>query len=348
LPAASIDLTDVQGLVRFGYKHHTEACYLLLRIRDAAAARAWCAAAQVATANDRPSDAVLQVAFTFPGLRALGLPDEVLAGFSSEFQSGMVGDESRSRRLGDVGSSAPENWCWGGPENIPDVLVMLFALPGKLEPFRRTVEDAGWNQAFELMRCLDTIDLKGFEPFGFKDGISQPEIDWPYSRNVKNQIFYTNVVAAGEFLLGYRNEYGKYTDRPLVDSTSPAAAVLPEAEDMPAKKDVGRNGSFVVMRTLGQDVRGFWDFLDAQAASDPVARKQLAEKMVGRRIEGDPLVEKSAVAIPGISADANRFTFGADSDGTRCPFGAHIRRANPRNGDFPNQPSWWLPRVWSK
>jgi len=34
---AGIDLNDIQGLLRFGFKHHTEAVFLLLRVKDAAA-----------------------------------------------------------------------------------------------------------------------------------------------------------------------------------------------------------------------------------------------------------------------------------------------------------------------
>jgi deferrochelatase/peroxidase EfeB len=45
-------------------------------------------------------------------------------------------------------------------------------------------------------------------------------------------------------------------------------------------------------------------------------------------------------AIRGVGPDAddirrNRFTFDDDKSGLRCPFGAHIRRANPRTGDMP-------------
>src|ERR1039458_7610216 len=100
MPTTSIDTKDVQGLVRFGYARLTEACYLLLRIRDRAAARAWCAVAPVATAElqAHPPDGVLQVAFTWAGLGKLGLPSNVLDGFSTEFQSGMAGEENRSRR----------------------------------------------------------------------------------------------------------------------------------------------------------------------------------------------------------------------------------------------------------
>src|SRR5204863_2745178 len=34
----------------------------------------------------------------------------------------------------------------------------------------------------------------------------------------------------------------------------------------------------------------------------------------------------------------NQFTYNSDVDGTHCPYGAHIRRANPRNADIPGAP----------
>ena len=35
--ALPVELDDIQGLVRFGYKHHTEASFLLLRVNQPAA-----------------------------------------------------------------------------------------------------------------------------------------------------------------------------------------------------------------------------------------------------------------------------------------------------------------------
>jgi deferrochelatase/peroxidase EfeB len=335
--------------------HHTEACYLLVRIRDAAAARAWCATAPVATAEiqEQPPHTALQVAFTFPGLRRLGVPPEILSGFSAEFQSGIAEDANRSRRLGDVGPSAPEHWSWGVAEKTVDAVLMLFAFPGELHDFAAATEDAAFHAAFESIQRLDTIDLGGYEQFGFKDGVSQPQIDWDCTLDVSSpRIDFINVSAAGEFLLGYGNEYGKYTDRPLTDSSDSRAADLLPALDAPEKKDVGRNGTFVVIRTLEQDVRGFWRFLDRQTGSAPSARQQLGEKIVGRDLNGNPLAPVSASPIPGIPAgpkgDQNRFTFAQDGAATHCPFGAHIRRANPRNSDYPDHPTWWLPRAISK
>ena len=61
---------------------------------------------QVATAAPwatAPATA-MNVAFTFAGLRALGLPDDVLASFPEAFRDGMA---ARAEQLGDRGPSAP-------------------------------------------------------------------------------------------------------------------------------------------------------------------------------------------------------------------------------------------------
>jgi deferrochelatase/peroxidase EfeB len=111
--------------------------------------------------------------------------------------------------------------------------------------------------------------------------------------------------------------------------------------DQPQKKDLGRNGTYLVMRQLEQDVRGFWQFVDKAAHADPEKRVRLAEAMVGRALDGAPLVAVQDKPIPGIGDDEkdhayNQFTYASDPNGDRCPFGAHIRRSNPRNADFPN------------
>lgn len=339
-----VDYADTQGLVRFGYKRMTEAVYLLARVTNAEAARAWLRSVPItsAVAGNPPSTA-LQVAFTAPGLQALGVPAIVLAGFSLEFLEGMT-EASRSRRLGDIGRNAPSQWEWGASAGVPHLLLMLFAEPGRLEEHLRSATGEAWQAAFEVLRRLDTSDLHGFEPFGFTDGISQPAIDWPRQRDSSgDQLDYSNVVALGEFLLGYRNEYGKYTDRPLLDADRASAGLL-AAEDAPEKKDLGRNGTYLVLRQLRQDVRSFWQFIARHAGTDSVAADQFAAAMVGRTRAGDPLVPVQEQAIPGIGTRAdqirqNQFTFDRDPAGTRCPFGAHIRRANPRNADYPGRPT---------
>src|SRR5262252_6142040 len=259
---AAIDYGDVQGLVRFGYKRLTEATYALARVRSASAAKAWLRTAPIATAtvqNPTPSTA-LQVAFTAAGLEVLGAPSSVIAGFSPEFLGGMT-DPSRSRRLGDLGANDPSHWEWGIEPQVPHLLIMFFAEPGGLDGCVKNLTGPAWNDAFEVVRWLNTADLDGVEPFGFTDGISQPAIDWEQQRDTSAAVIdFTNLSALGEFLLGYRNDYGKYTDRPVIDPDA-VSAQLPAAEDEPEKKDVGRNGTYLVVRQLRQDVRAFWQFV---------------------------------------------------------------------------------------
>lgn len=339
-----LDFDDVQGLVRFAFGKMHRAYFYLVCVKDVSAARAWLLNAHVTTARELspPPATALQVAFTVQGLEKLGVPSEAIAGFAPEFISGMAGDESRSRRLGDVGKNAPSEWRWGRPENAPHVAVMMYGKEGAMDECEAEFKGPLWDTAFEVLERLETSHLGEVEPFGFVDGISQPVIDWEEQRKIHgDQLQYSNVVSLGEFLLGYSNEYNEYTDRPLLDVSSPAAADLLPALDQPQKKDLGRNGTYLVMRQLEQDVRGFWQFVDKAANADPKKRNQLAEAMVGRSLNGAPLVALQDQPIPGIGKDDkdrnyNQFTYASDPKADRCPFGAHIRRANPRNADFPN------------
>jgi Dyp-type peroxidase family len=351
------DYSDVQGLVRYGFRRMTQACFLLLRVKNASAARSWLRTAPVTSAVETqpPPTTGLQVAFTCEGLRAVGVSDEIIQGFSPEFLSGMAGEESRSRRLGDVGASEPSQWLWGSAAAMPHLLVMLYAEPGAIETWKQAVKGNSWDEAFGVMYSLESERSSDAEPFGFKDGISQPEIDWDGARKLdeSDRLEYSNLVALGEFLLGYPNEYGKYTTRPLLNRGDDQTAGLLPAEEDTDKRDFGRNGTYLVFRQLAQDVAGFWKFLDQQASGSPAERVRLAEAMVGRKMNGEVLVPLSNRRIEGVDQDPddirlNQFTYELDGDGIRCPFGAHIRRANPRNADLPYGTSGffsWLIRT---
>jgi Dyp-type peroxidase family len=327
LPA--VELEDVQGLLSFGYRDLTEACFLLVRVEDATAARARLAKLQLSNAvKGQPPDTAVHVAFTSEGLRALGVAPDVCAQFSAEFVAGMASDEARSRRLGDVGANAPCHWEWGTGARVPHVAVLLYARPGHLAGLEREIA-AQCAAGFVPVARLSTSDLQEREPFGFRDGISQPELDWERRRPIvdRDQLAYGNVSCLGEFVLGYPNEYGLYTPRPLLVPQRDPDGLLPRAEDAPELADLGRNGSYLVLRQLRQDVDGFWRELERQANGDAELRERLAAAMVGRDKDGRPLATTNG--------DPNGFTFDDDPRGLRCPLGAHIRRSNPRTADLP-------------
>lgn len=350
IKASDFNFEDLQGLLRFGHGKLTETCFMLLNITDVDAAKQWLSTAPVsrAIATDPPPDTALQIAFSVEGLRALKLKESVIADFSDEFITGMAGDESRSRRLGDVGNNAPEYWEWGGNKTkVPHILLLLYARKDGLESWCATVEGEYFSRAFQLLSQLPTQHIGEIEPFGFADGISQPTIDWMQTQSVDlhERDRYSNLLAAGEMVLGYPNEYGQYTPRPLIDpKQDQLAADLPNAEDEPKLKDLGRNGTYLILRQLSQDVSGFWHFLNKDANAVPEKREQLAASMVGRERNGTPLI---AEHIPGISRKdhGNHFTFDLDPKGNHCPISAHIRRANPRTGDFPPGVTGFISRL---
>ena len=64
------------------------------------------------------------------------------------------------------------------PASVPHLVVMFFAEPGQLASFVQSAKGAGWNERSKRCTGCEPPDLDGVEPFGFADGISQPQIDW--------------------------------------------------------------------------------------------------------------------------------------------------------------------------
>jgi Dyp-type peroxidase family len=331
-----LELEDIQGLIARGYGDLKAASYVLLQIDDAVSARSWLArvAQEVSPAAAHPEEAALNLAITARGMQKLGLSASALRLFSYEFRTGMT-TAHRRRMLGDVGADAPEHWLWGGPSTpAVDLLLLVFARdPATLEQRYASIS-SGFRDGgvTEILHLETVVDLDGKEHFGFTDGISQPTIAGLSSRvDVP-----PNTVASGEFILGYVNAYGRYTDRPLLESSADPSGILPHDVEGSGKADLGRNGTYLVFRHLSQDVSGFWRFVDqatsrADGMSHPEARTWLAAKMVGRWPSGAPLTLAPDADDPKL-AGANDFTYHyADELGLNCPIGAHVRRAHPRD-----------------
>jgi Dyp-type peroxidase family len=334
---SALPLNDIQGIILRGYGALNDAGFLLLEIVDPQAAKRWLRTLELRNGEQRPqpSDSCVNIAFTPAGLKKLGLADDVLARFAPEFLEGMAGTEHRRRILGDHGDSRPEGWRWGAPNGQPlDVLLMLYArdqaaLRALSARYRAGLVHAGLRAVHELA----SLTLPGRkEHFGFRDGISQPGIEGYSGDGALG-----NTVAAGEFLLGHRNAYGQFTDRPTLTPAQDTAGLLPAAPDDGARRDLGMNGSYLVFRQLSQDVHGFWNYLAEVAPGKfPGDRTQgcvaLASKMVGRWPSGAPLVNAPQADDPR-RADDNDFMYvrSGDADGLKCPIGAHVRRSNPRD-----------------
>jgi len=146
----------------------------------------------------------------------------------------------RRRMFGDVGPSAPEAWLWGGPSTpAPDILLLLYGRDVDALSQQYAALSGSYRGVSDIVKLEALTDLNGKEHFGFADGISQPTIDGLSQR----KDIPPNTIQPGEFILGYVNEYGQYTGRPLLDRAAPAAGVLPLDEQGSGAADLGRNGS---------------------------------------------------------------------------------------------------------
>ena len=337
----ALELDDIQGLVARGYGGLKAASFLLLEIEEGAeaAARTWLGglADRVTPGSMRPEDRALHAALSASGLVKLGLPADTLHTFGPEFVGGMA-TEFRQRILGDTDASAPTNWYWGGPTTPAiDVILLLYATDQTALVAFIEEQTAGFaaGGVAEIAR-LDTATLTDREPFGFRDGISQPTIP-----GLGREDTPANTIKAGEFVLGYENEYGLYTDRPTVLASADPQGRLPQRPDSADQHDLGRNGSYLVIRQLSQDVRGFWRFVDEvtrepDGSSSPEARTKLAAKMVGRWPDGAPVTVSPERDDPALG-DLNDFGYGqSDGAGLSCPVGAHVRRTHPRDSLDPD------------
>src|ERR1700681_2023073 len=121
----AVEVSDIQATVLRPRPSPYKGEYVILRIDDSAQGRQMLRSIipHVAPANEWWSPTLpgwLGIAFTYEGLKALGVPQSLLDSFPHEFREGMA---ARASILNDVGSNAPANWEY--PFGTADMHVAL-------------------------------------------------------------------------------------------------------------------------------------------------------------------------------------------------------------------------------
>jgi Dyp-type peroxidase family len=341
----TVEIDEVQANVLYGYKaQYAHALHLRLQVnepRNAQAALArWIRTGLVRFGNARQLDvkAHVNVAFTFKGLKKLGLPPDYLAGFPDDFSQGA---RKGAERLGD-------RWHTNGGYQDSHVIVSIHGVSeAACNAEKEKLELDGLFGPVAQRRAQptersDTVagDDARRERFGFADGRSQPAIEGvdldpvgdgvyagehPTSGRVRRRLSGVaenfglrplsrnwRLIRPGEFLLGYENEDGE----------------LPAGPPAP----LGPNGTFMVYREIEQYPGRFDDYVTTAAKTAGMSSDELAAKIVGRWKDGTPVARQPQE--PDIAANrrrANDFRYEDDAYGFGCPLGAHVRRANPRD-----------------
>jgi Dyp-type peroxidase family len=334
------DPAEVQKLAFGGHRGYPEATLLFHRFEDARGARAFLAdvlpAVTFVTATGREPTR-LQIALSHSGLKALGLDEAVLETFSVEFRDGMA---ARHRVLGDDPAEHPR-WDYGGALPV-DLVTLAYARDAasharQVSELRELARGHGLVEVAQQTTTSVPPDEPVVEHFGFRDGLTNPTIAGGDGRRVKPEDGTPGptgtVVARGEVVLGAANGYGYRTIGPSV------AAALDRRDRLPAflepdLKDLGAHGTYLVLRKLEQDVAGFWRAMDegARELGGDVDADWLAARVVGRWKNGSPVTSSPDRPGPEPRDDDPGMGFSMDRFGRRCPIGAHVRRANPRDG----------------
>lgn len=296
--------------------------YEFLSFRSAAGARAWLAAIRETVKSSAEVRASIDgdkrwvtVAFTWSGLRALGVDEASLATFPEEFKQGMV---ARAEVLGDTGANHPDRWVDKTNSPALHAIAILFARDSS-EHKRCRAEHDRLVANCDGVEVLSTLDLAATPPFdhahdhfGYRDRISQPVIEGTGEEPTPGS---GAPLKAGEFILGYADEEGR----------------VPR---LPQPEILGRNGSFMAYRRLEEHVGRFRDFLAANGNTSD-EQELVAAKLMGRWRSGAPLVLSPQADDPELGKDPqrnNRFNYKTqDPHGYAVPLGSHMRRMNPRD-----------------
>ncbi|MCW2512432.1 MAG: putative iron-dependent peroxidase [Mycobacterium sp.] len=261
------------------------------------------------------SDRWITLAFTWNGLRALGVPEDSLATFPDEFREGMT---SRASILGDTGPNAPEHWVGGLAGDDVHAIAILFSRTDEQNALSIAAHDDLLART-DGVRSLSFLDLNATPPFnyahdhfGFRDRLSQPVMKGSGEEPTPGS---GAALEPGEFILGYPDEDGSVANLPQPDVLS-------------------RNGSYMAYRRLEEHVAVFRDYLreNSETLDD---EELLAAKFMGRWRSGAPLVLAPDGDDPELGADPmrnNDFNYKDDDPfGYACPLGSHARRLNPRD-----------------
>jgi len=265
------------------------------------------------------NDALFNFSVSYRGLQILvhGTTLESDLSLFSVNSAFVAGANGRSAYLGDPlnGKGSLNSWDFGKDEN-PHILINIcgdskFIVEKK---YKEIVEPQLLTGALTLVnkqygfRGKKGSPLYGHEHFGFKDGLSQPEIRGKYDtleKNDANEKKYAFLVRRvidpndsrfpdyaqpgfrlldpGNFLLGYEK----------LDTT------VGTADNTKTFPDWCKGGSYLVYRKLHQDVHAFWDNALTNAkniiklhsinVNEYVLAMLIASKIVGRYWDGTPL-----------------------------------------------------------
>lgn len=294
------------------------------------------------------------------------------------------------------------NWVIGGPDNEADLVVIVASdSPVELAAEVTRIEESiysgrtrdgkhansGVTILYKQQGATLPPPLTGHEHFGFLDGVSQPGLRGRISPD-EHDVFTLrqnpnkrdeqgkpgqDLLWPGEFVFGYPGQDPRAGDIKDPGEDSLTGEKWQGSKPSHAKPQQGpiwaKDGSFLVIRRLRQDVAAFHEFLASTAQTIGTTPDLLGAKLVGRWKSGTPILRAKAQDNPKLADNDcanNDFEFNDASDplpvakaesadcktddascvgnpqfevspgdalGSICPWAAHIRKSYPRDDE---------------
>ena len=305
---------------------HASPPHLLYALRDQWRWPSW-------AHDDMAPSVQVSLGFTRRGLERAGVPAHVMSCFALKAPAFHAGAAQRAgRHLGAVGVEAPGTWAPGFAFATLDAVIHLHAEDTtRLAKAAHEIQVAAARAKVHLHELQfaerlpphpdyaeDPLPGKGaiWVHFGYRDGLARVGIKGWSDEQALAACKDVSKHQAGEFVLGHVQNSG---GNPWI--AGPGQRVWPRR-----LRNFFRNGSFGVLHQIQQDVKAFEDFVTQAGRKHGIAPDELKAKLCGRYPDGRPLGQPKA------EPDAD-FDFENDRQGVLCPFGAHVRRMNPRESD---------------
>lgn len=306
----------------------------------------------------------VDIGITFKGLEQLPVRLQLLDLLRYKAPAFSEGAQRRaSRFLGDTGPSDPQRWQTPYQDDIHALIFVhenqtagflsfessvTLALGHAVDPEPASLLPGLWIETSTV------LGEKGEIHFDMVDGVSNPRFYCPYDPQPSAKTPKTpNIHKLGELLLGHERDDG--SNAWLVPGAQPQPSGYRDPRPIPERavySEFFANGSFGAFRKMEQHVGKFNTYLEENAPSVPgnwppeYQKAWLKAKMLGRWESGEVMKPDHALlqdcnrlevdvrnrmSLGYQSPGADDFTFKDDPDGFGCPYGAHIRRMNPRN-----------------
>ncbi len=260
----------------------------------------------------------LNIGFTRTGIAALTGDD--LPPLDAAFDRGT----NHPRTLEDLNDPAPSTWLKKFTSQRIDGLLLVTGID-KLSVERRAGDllqglGGAVEAVYSEIGSLRPGRWRKHEHFGFRDNISQPGVRGLLSQNPDQGLPGHDLLWPGEFVFGYPGQDAHDPEEPGPEPEMAASWM--------------RNGSYMVFRRLEQKVPEFHRFVAVQASRFGMHPELLAARMVGRWKSGAPLELAPAYDRPALADDERRrndFGYASDPSQRKCPYAAHIRKADARD-----------------